>query len=148
MSDFDRFATFTALIQQIERSIFRIKTKKMAEYDLKAIHATCLYFISKHPEGISASEIVKKSGEDKASISRALSLLSDRGFIKSSQPTRSKTYKDHLTLTTEGEEIATYVTKEVDLALDTAAHNISDTERTLLYQSLTTIQENISNYTI
>ena len=40
----DRFKTFTLLITNINRSIRKIKTEEMAEYNLKSIHISCLYY--------------------------------------------------------------------------------------------------------
>ena len=41
----DRFEAFTVLIAKISRSIRRIKADEMAEYDLKATHVNCLYYL-------------------------------------------------------------------------------------------------------
>ena len=41
----ERFETFTVLIAKISRSIRRIKAEEMAEYDLKATHVNCLYYL-------------------------------------------------------------------------------------------------------
>ena len=41
----ERFGTFTILISKISRSIKRIKSEEMAEFQLKGPHVSCLYYL-------------------------------------------------------------------------------------------------------
>ena len=41
----ERFQTFTVLITSINRSIHKIKTEEMAEFNLKSAHVNCLYYL-------------------------------------------------------------------------------------------------------
>lgn len=40
-----RFKTFTVLINRISRNIRKIKNQEMAEYNIRSVHVSCLYFI-------------------------------------------------------------------------------------------------------
>ena len=42
----ERFETFTILIARISRSIKRIKSEEMADFELKGPHVSCLYYLS------------------------------------------------------------------------------------------------------
>ena len=41
----ERFKTFTVLISKISRNIKKIKNQEMAEYGLRSVHVTCLYYL-------------------------------------------------------------------------------------------------------
>ncbi len=41
----DRFASFTVLITRINRSIRKLKNQGMAEYHLRSVHVSCLYYL-------------------------------------------------------------------------------------------------------
>ena len=43
----ERFETFTVLINQISRSIRRIKAEQMESINLKGPHVSCLYYLTK-----------------------------------------------------------------------------------------------------
>ena len=43
----ERFETFTLLISKLNRSIKRIKSEEMDEFNLKSPHVSCLYYIYK-----------------------------------------------------------------------------------------------------
>lgn len=46
----------------------------------------CLYYLGKHPEGLTTSELTKLCCEDKAAVSRALSQLESGGLIVREAP--------------------------------------------------------------
>ena len=45
----NRFKTFTVLIDKLKRSIRKIKTEEMAEYELKSPHLSFLYYLYSSP---------------------------------------------------------------------------------------------------
>ena len=67
----DRFVMFTTLIGNISRSIFRMKSELMSEFDLKSSHVSCLYYLH-HGMAKSSAELCRVCDEDKANISRAV----------------------------------------------------------------------------
>ena len=74
----ERYETFTVLINRISRNIKKIKNKEMAEYDLRSPHISCLYYIYLE-KNITATMLCEKCEEDKATISRALDYLEEKG---------------------------------------------------------------------
>ena len=76
----ERFQVFTVLIAGINRSILRIKTEEMSEFNLRSSHVSCLYYLYKK-ESLTAREICNLCGEDKANISRAVKLPIKVGIV-------------------------------------------------------------------
>lgn len=141
-----RFENFTYLILQINRSVQRIKSMEMTEFGLKGIHAMCLFYLKQYPGELSQAELSKLCAEDKASICRALSELSERSLIADTQIDQSKKYNAKLTLTDEGCVIADQVNQKVGRALDFGGAGLSEEERRVMYSCLGRVNENLEKY--
>lgn len=76
----DRYETFTVLITKISRNIRKIKNQGMADYNLRSLHISCLYYLYSS-EGITATDLCERCDEDKATISRSLGYLERGGYI-------------------------------------------------------------------
>ena len=74
------YETFTVLIARINRSIKRIKSAEMAEFQLKGPYVSCLYYLSL-TDGLTAAALCERCDEDKAAISRSLDDLEKNGYI-------------------------------------------------------------------
>ena len=136
----ERYQLFTTIIANINRSIKRIKTEEMAEFDLKSVHLSCLYYL--HKESMTAKELCRVCEEDKANVSRCVEYLEDNGYIKA-RPKDSKRYKAPLELTEQGHRAAEIINRRVGMILDEASVGISDSDREILYRSLGIISENL-----
>ncbi|MBQ8749657.1 MAG: transcriptional regulator [Clostridia bacterium] len=137
----ERFQTFTVLIAKISRSIRKIKSEEMEEYELKSPHVSCLYYLFKE-ESLTAKELCDICQEDKASISRSLEYLEERGFLIC-ESNLKKRYKSLLKLTEKGKDIAKKIGDKIDAVLEIASKGLSDENRAILYQSLTLISNNL-----
>lgn len=84
---FDRFETFTTTITQINRCIQKIKSHEIGSWGLKGTHVMCLYSLGKKPEGLTAAQLSKVCGEDKAAVSRTISELTEKNFVTSDTDT-------------------------------------------------------------
>ena len=76
----EHYETFTVLIARINRSIKRIKSAEMAEFQLKGPYVSCLYYLSL-TDGLTAAALCERCDEDKAAISRSLDDLEKNGYI-------------------------------------------------------------------
>ena len=94
----ERFETFTVLINQISRSIRRIKAEQMESINLKGPHVSCLYYLSKNGP-LTAAELCDRCEEDKAAVSRSLDYLEQNGYL---QIPEGKRYRRPLVLTQKG----------------------------------------------
>ena len=108
----ERFQTFTVLIAKISRNIKKIKNQEMAEYGLRSVHVTCLYYLYSS-DSMSATELCERCEEDKATISRALDFLRENGFI-ACDPNPEKKYKSPLCLTETGIAVGKKITDKIN----------------------------------
>ena len=144
----NRFETFTLLITSLSRSIRRIKTETMAQYDLKSPHVSCLYYLYKQP-GMTAAELCEVCEEDKAAISRSLLFLEQKGYLmrelSSERGDRhgTKHYRAPLTLTEEGGRIAGDLVLKVDHVLEAVSQGVSEEDRAVMYAALEQINRNL-----
>ena len=136
------FENFTVSVLKLNKLVQRIKQFEMREYKLKSVHVMCVYYLNEHPEGLTASELMRLTYEDKAAISRALRQLLDNGYVKYDV----KKYNSVITLTEEGVKIADYVSSKADKAVKAGSADFSEEERVHFYKSLAQITENLKKY--
>ena len=67
----ERFKTFTLLSTSIGRSIRRIKSEEMSEFDLKMGHLSCLYYLQRN-NALTLTKLAELCEEDKANLSRSV----------------------------------------------------------------------------
>ena len=137
----DRFKTFTLLVTNINRSIRKIKTEEMAEYNLKSIHISCLYFLYKS-EKLTAKELCDICDEDKAAMSRSIDYLEKNDFIKCDSNAK-KRYNASFYLTEKGIKISKLICEKIDKILNKASETLSEENRQILYKSLSLINDNL-----
>ncbi len=137
----DRFQSFTVLITKINRSIHKIKTMKMAEFQLKSPHVNCLYYLYK-TGGLTAKELADICEEDKASLSRSLEYLEGQGYVFCQSNTK-KRYRATLSLTDAGRALGARISEKIDGVLESAGMGVSDEDRATMYESLASISENL-----
>lgn len=137
----ERFSTFTVLISKISRSIRKIKTEEMDEFNLKSPHVSCLYYLYKS-DSLTAKELCDICAEDKAALSRSIEYLEKSGYIVCDSNLK-KRYRSPLALTDKGQKVAEAIAKKIDKILDLASEGINEEERIILYKSLTIISDNL-----
>ncbi len=137
----ERFKMFTVLISGVSRSIRRIKTGEMAEFELGSTHVSCLYYLSKS-ETMTSKELCDICEEDKANISRSIRYLEENGYIACTSRTR-KRYLAPLCLTEKGREVGRRISEKIDRILDEASEGLSEEERLIFYRSLALIHNNL-----
>ena len=137
----ERFKTFTILIAKISRNIKKIKNQEMAEYGLRSVHVTCLYYLYSE-ESLTATELCELCEEDKATISRGLDYLEEKGFIVC-ESKLAKRYKSPLVLTEKGALVGKKITDKINVVLDEICIDLTDEEREEFYRSLTVISDSL-----
>ena len=139
----DRFKAFTILICSISRCIRKIKSQEMSDFGLKSAHVSILYYLYKE-DGLTAKELCDVCEEDKAAVSRSIVALEKDGYLVCESKTE-KRYKSPLKLTPKGREIGRQIVEKIDRILKDASLGLSDENRTIFYQSLDLISENLKN---
>lgn len=130
----ERFETFTVLITKIARSVRRIKNLEMAEYGLRSVHVSCLYYLYA-AGGLTATELCERCEEDKGTISRALEHLEASGYLVREER-GGKRYKSPLHLTDRGAEAGARIAQKIDTVLLEMDSGLSEGERAEFYRSL------------
>ena len=137
----ERFETFTVLINRISRNIRKIKNQEMAEYNLRAVHISCLYYLYLF-DSLTATELCEKCEEDKATISRAVDYLEKNDYLICESKS-IKTYKSPICLTEKGKEVGEKIAKKIDGVLAQISGGLTEEERIAFYKSLTIISNSL-----
>ncbi|MBR5322090.1 MAG: winged helix-turn-helix transcriptional regulator [Clostridia bacterium] len=139
----ERFKLFTVLMTKTRRSIQRIKTEEMAEYNLKSPHVSCLYYLYIYGN-MTATELCEICDEDKAAISRSIVQLENEGYVEYPEGIK-KRYRANMKLTEKGKIIAEKLSQKIDSVLNEAGNGLSEEDRVVFYRSLSLISSNLEN---
>lgn len=137
----DVFEQFSLLILKMSKIVQKIKALEMVPFDLKAVHVMILYLLRMHREGLSVSELCRQTMDDKAAVSRAVSVLRERGYVEP-EDTRLSPVR----LTKEGEELAAYISGRAACAVSEGGVGLSDEERARFLLVMETICNNLEKY--
>ena len=135
----ERFETFTVLINQISRSIRRIKAEQMESINLKGPHVSCLYYLSKNGP-LTAAELCDRCEEDKAAVPRSLEYLEQNGYL---QIPEGKRYRRPLVLTQKGSAAGAEVSRRIDSIVALASCDVLEEDRLAMYRALSIISKNL-----
>ncbi|MBQ8293048.1 MAG: winged helix-turn-helix transcriptional regulator [Bacilli bacterium] len=139
----DRYKEFTTLFNKISRNIRKIKDVEMAKFDLKSSHMTCLYYLYKENK-MTSKELCDVCAEDKAVISKTLSLLEEKGFVKCLDEVK-KRYNSDFILTEKGLVVGKIVVEKVDEMIKVICEGIEFSDLTIFYQGLLKISNNLED---
>lgn len=137
----ERFEAFTVLIGRISRSIKRIKSEEMAEFQLKGPHVSCLYYLSM-TDGLTAAALCERCDEDKAAVSRSLDYLEKGGYITCGNG-GGRRYRTPLHLTDQGRVVCRAINEKIERIVNAASWGLSEAERRSMYRALTLISGNL-----
>lgn len=137
-----RYEAFTIQIAKMSRIIRKIKTEEMQEFNLKSPHVSCLYYLYKSGEGLTAKELCDVCDEDKAAISRSIDYLENSGYILCDSK-KEKRYKSPLSLTDKGKQIGEIIANKIDRIVSSASEGLSEQNRKIMYESLSLIENNL-----
>lgn len=138
----NRFENFTITILKLNRLVQKIKLCEMDGYGLKAIHVMCIYYLYEKSSPLTASELVKLTSEDKAAVSRALSLLREKNYVGYD----SNKYNSPISLTEEGVRVAEFINVKAERAVQAAGGRLSEEDRRIFYKSLALIEQDLKSY--
>lgn len=138
----ERFETFTVLINRISRNIRKIKNREMAEYSLRSVHVSCLYYLYSSGS-LTATELCEYCEEDKATISRSIDYLETNGYL-TCQAKSAKRYKTPLILTEKGIAVGARISAKISDVLNEIGGVLTEQERIAFYRSLSAISEKLN----
>lgn len=91
------------MLNDAQKSIARLKYKKMDSYGLGSAHTVCLCILQDSANGFNKTELAKLCGVDKAQISRVISDLAEKNYVTVITPERS--YRQKYALTDKGKNV-------------------------------------------
>lgn len=138
----DRFEKFSLAIAEISRYWHKIASEELSKYALKASHANYLITLYRHPEGLTAPKLAELCDKDKADVSRMMSILEAKGLVIKDGLSANR-YRGSLRLTAEGRAVAEELSQRAELAVELAGKGLSEESRTIFYESLETITNNL-----
>ena len=141
----DRFTAFALNLANIERSLHKMKSKKMAEYGLRATHLMCMVQIFCHEDGLTSTEIARTCAIDKAFVSRITADLVDRKFVMFNEKYNDgRKYKQKFVLTEEGMKVMYEINDAVDRIIAKIYNQVSEDELKNFYKILEVLDNNIN----
>ena len=70
-----RFGLFVSSISKAYKQLQRIKKKGMEYFNLQGTQVMCMYYLGNNEEGLTVTELSELCVEDKAAVSRAISII-------------------------------------------------------------------------
>lgn len=142
----DRFETFVGSILELSRYLQKLKDIEMKPFGLRANHVMCLYYLGKHPEGLTVTELADVCKEDKAAVSRCLAQLIEKELVGGNFPENKRSYRTKLMLTDSGRELVQKMYARVDAVMVGGSSGLTDAQRENLYAAMEMIINNLSRY--
>lgn len=140
-----RFEDFVSAVSAVYKSLNKIKNYETEKYGLRGSHVMCIFYLARHKEGLSLTEICEKTGDDKAAVSRNLSFLQDNGYIVLEED-ENKKYKRPYHLTDKGREVASQLDEIIVGAVDRIGMGLTIEEREGFYRSFGKIAKNLDMF--
>lgn len=138
-----RFVQFTAVISSIYKSIQKVERQEMERFGLRGPHVQCLVAVSRHPEGIAAARLCEICEKDKASVSRSVTALEEKGLLR-----REPGYRGKLTLTPQGQEVTACICRTAQNVVEAVSLDFDEEQRAAFYGALERVADNLQNMCI
>ena len=142
---FDRYMLFSGFIEEIYKTVERIRTERMASFGLHSADVRCIIALHAHPDGLTVTELASLCKVDKAAVSRAVRALLEADAITYANKEK-KNYRTRLVLTESGKSIADEMNGMAKDAVEAATSGLRREELEELYKTLGTMCQNLKKY--
>ena len=136
---FDRFQRFSYAMSEISRFWHKLAAQEMEPYGLKGQHCIYLMTLYRHPNGITATQLGKFCGKDKADVSRMMSLMEEKGLICR----EGHAYRALIRLTPQGITAAEQVQKRAASAMERAGNGVDEASQEQFYETMDRVLTNL-----
>lgn len=130
---YNGFELFTKLLTINNRAIRNIKNKEMRQLNLNAGDVSCLYYLAKHQEGLTATQLCQLCADDKSIVSKTLEQLEKQQYVYC-ESTEGKRYNSRMFLTDKGKETAVIVIDKINDILRIVNQDINPSDREIFYR--------------
>ncbi len=137
---FSRFEKFSYFLSEASKLLHKIEADEMDSLGLKGPYAIYILTIARFPEGITATQLSELSARDKADVSRALAILSEKDLVV--RESSKSNYRAPIVLSEKGLAAAEKLRTKAASAVEYANQGISEEHRRIFYSVLETIVEN------
>lgn len=143
-----RFEDFVGIISALNKEIQRIKTAEAKRLGFRGSDVMCLYYLVKHPEGLTASELARVVDVSRAAMSRTIAHLAEDGFVEVGdiEEGDASKYRAPVRLTEKGFEAARPLDDIIHRVLDEAGGELALRQRMQMYDSLNHILERLRTF--
>ena len=138
-----RFEDFVGIISALNKEIQRIKDAEARRLGFRGADVMCLYYLVKHPGGLTAAELARMADVSRAAMSRTVAHLAEDGFVEVDEDT---TYRAPIRLTEKGREAARPLDDIIHRVLDEAGGELAMRQRLQMYDSLNHILERLRTF--
>lgn len=136
------YGDFSTSLNRLFFFIRAKETEAIKAYGLPGSCARGLSAVACKEEGLTVSQIAKYCVKDKATVSRVIATLEERGLVERTLA-EGRSYRARIVLTDAGREVLDYVTKYVSKALMEAEgiKNLDEEKRKRLFAALNVIRK-------
>ncbi len=136
----ERFARFSYAIFEISRCWHKLAAEEMEKYGLKGTFSVYLLALQRN-DGLTSAKLCEMCGRDKADVSRAVSLMLEKGFVRR----EGSNYRAALYLTESGRQAAELVCCRAARGVALAGQGFSEEDREVFYRVLETVTANLQD---
>lgn len=139
MREDTRFEDFVGLIDALHKEIQRIKSAEAERLGFKGADVMCLYYLTKHPGGLTGSELARLVDVSRAAMSRTIARLEADGLVAAAADSDETRYRVPVRLTEKGVEAARPIEGIVQDVLGETGRALDVERRAQMYDSLNVI---------
>ena len=143
---FNRYVVFSAHIEKLYKNMQKVKTDRMNRLGLRSTDVSVLIMASRHPNGLTVTELATECGVDKAVVSRAAHILLLQGYMTYANNILCN-YRKKIKLTEKGTATVKAISHLAEEAVSEVSQDISQNDLDIFYRTLEKITQNISRLT-
>lgn len=143
---FDRYVAFSTYIEKLYKDIQKVKTDRMNRFGLRSTDVSVLIMASRHPDGLTVTELANECGVDKAVVSRAMHTLLMQGYMTSANNIL-RNYRKKIKLTEKGMATVATISQLAEQAVSEVSRDIPQSDLDNFYKTLKKITQNLNRLT-
>jgi DNA-binding MarR family transcriptional regulator len=143
---FDRYVAFSTYIEKLYKDIQKVKTDRMNRFGLRSTDVSVMIMASRHPDGLTVTELASECGVDKAVVSRAMHSLLLQGYMTYTINIL-RNYRKKIKLTEKGMATVDTISHLAEQAVSEVSRDISQSDLDIFYRTLEKITKNLNSLT-
>ncbi|WP_077598196.1 MarR family winged helix-turn-helix transcriptional regulator [Olsenella urininfantis] len=143
-----QFENFVSAIAAVGKEVRRIKAQEMRRFGLKGTDVMCLHYLegAVGQGGLTASELSRQVGIDRAAVSRCVARLERQGLV-GPEGEGAQRWGRRLSLTDKGLAVTREANQVILEVVGRACEGVSAQDRAAMYRALWAIHANLEGIT-